>query len=409
MVSSDARGAGGQVAGGQGAGGQGAEFATGGVVRVLCTVRLLVLVLGSVDALLTRDPSVAIVALCAAPFSFVPALNWRTRGPRYFRNGILLSADLLVTAFVLLMLSGTSLMAAYGAATVALWGSASGLRIALLMSVPVVLLLVPWAQLGAGWRGPLLGMVAAGSVVGMAWAGHSLGVSLRRERHTALELAAEREQRAATRERLRIARDLHDTVAGDLAGIALLVRGLAGQCANGAVPASTAGLVQQLDAAAQTAHEHTRLALRQLRRASVDLPTELREIAARWRDRVGVDVEFEVDDSLGAVDDELAADVASVLQELLENVRKHAAAERVRVECSSSGGHVRLVVEDDGSGMAARPDDDGHFGIRGIRERADARGGGARWRAAPSGGTRVEVELRATARPMRWGDEEVRG
>ena len=372
----------------------GAEYAAGGVVRILCTVRLLVLVLGAVDALLTRDLSIAWVVLCAAPFSFVPALNWNTRGPRYFTNGILLAADVVVTAFVLLMIAGTPLMAAYGAATVALWGTASGLRIALLMSVPVVLLLLPWGSLGDGWRGPVFGLVVACGVGGMAWAGSSLGTSLRRQRRMAAELAAELERQAAARERLRIARDLHDTVAGDVAGITLLARGVMLQSASEPLSAPTSELLRALMEAAQTAHTHTRQALSHLRSASADLSEEVRSIAARWQARTGIVVDVEISEPIDDIDAEVVADAVAVLHELLENVRKHAEATRVSVSLKTTDGpQLWLVVTDDGRGMPAHSAQEGHYGVLGVNERAALRGGDARWSSMPSGGTQVSVHM----------------
>lgn len=373
------------------------EYAVGGIVRALCSVRLVVLLLAVADSTLRGEVGLLpLVALGAGPFSFVPALNWNSRGPVYFRNGVLLSGDIVVTVLVLVVFSGTTIVVAYGAATVALWGATTGLRVALLMAVPVVALLVRWTSL-EGWRSLTGAAVAVAAVVGMAWAGKTLGDSVRRHQGIAAELARERAEHAASEERLRIARDLHDTVAGDLAGMRLLAQGLRSRLESGEREASCVELARTLDDATRVAHRHTRMALDELR-SDDDLRQELARRCEGWSAQTGVTLRLTVDGPLGAVPRRVSGDARAVVGELLENVRKHADATEVTVDvrATDDGGSVVVVVEDDGRGIGPAGDaPDGHYGVRGIRERAEAVGGSAAWENAALGGTRVTVVLGA--------------
>ena len=89
--------------------------------------------------------------------------------------------------------------------------------------------------------------------------------------------------------------------------------------------------------------------------------------------------------------------VLGLVRELLENAAKHAGASRVRVRVRRHAADVRLVVEDDGVGIApGRPDEAlaaGHIGLAAARERVRALDGALDIGRADGGGARVEVTL----------------
>ena len=87
-----------------------------------------------------------------------------------------------------------------------------------------------------------------------------------------------------------------------------------------------------------------------------------------------------------------------IAQEALQNVMKHASAERVMLRLSTPNGGVHLVVEDDGRGF--RPGQAAHtrkggpsYGLVGMRERAELVGARLTVTSKPGSGTRVAVEL----------------
>ena len=85
-----------------------------------------------------------------------------------------------------------------------------------------------------------------------------------------------------------------------------------------------------------------------------------------------------------------------IAQEAVANASKHAQATRIEVKLERNGNIVNLTVSDDGRGF--RTDDSfetggGHFGLIGIRERAERIGGELRLQSRPGLGTEVAVAV----------------
>ena len=82
-----------------------------------------------------------------------------------------------------------------------------------------------------------------------------------------------------------------------------------------------------------------------------------------------------------------------MVQETLNNIRRHSQSSRTRIELTQKGAAVRLEVRDWGVGFDPAKVGADHFGLRGIRERARLLGGRAEIESSPGKGTRVCVEL----------------
>jgi signal transduction histidine kinase len=83
-----------------------------------------------------------------------------------------------------------------------------------------------------------------------------------------------------------------------------------------------------------------------------------------------------------------------IVQEALTNVARHASASRVTVRLRETGGHIEVLVEDDGTGISeAQASDARSFGLLGIRERVQAIGGRVLIRGEPGKGTSVHVTV----------------
>jgi signal transduction histidine kinase len=186
---------------------------------------------------------------------------------------------------------------------------------------------------------------------------------------------------AAAAERRRIARDLHDGLAQDLAFIA----------AHGDRIAREAGEDHPLAIAARRALAVSRGAIADL--SAAEAPTAmaaLRQVADELEVRFSVRISIEVDDV------ELPAnareDVVRIVREAIVNAAK-AQADNIRISFRRSGDSSVLRVLDDGVGMgtelAARPG----FGVRAMRERAASLGGSLTARPIHGGGTELEVVL----------------
>jgi signal transduction histidine kinase len=82
--------------------------------------------------------------------------------------------------------------------------------------------------------------------------------------------------------------------------------------------------------------------------------------------------------------------------EALRNAFRHAAARRITVEIQYDKRHFHLTVRDDGTGIddeAIRQQPAGHFGLRGMRERADIVGGRLEIWSRVDSGTEVELSI----------------
>jgi signal transduction histidine kinase len=197
---------------------------------------------------------------------------------------------------------------------------------------------------------------------------------------------------AAEEERLRIARDIHDSVIQPYLGLRL---GLAAaQKAFSAGKADEAGghvarLVEVADAEIQTLRGY----VRELRAADALasgslLDVSVRRFCGRFSAATGIRVDV-VAPSVAAAGDRLAAEVFQLVAEALSNVRRHTSATRAEVRIACAEERLTLTVTNDGSPAAARAG----FVPRSLGERAAALGGSLRIGHLEAGKTAVEVEI----------------
>jgi signal transduction histidine kinase len=186
---------------------------------------------------------------------------------------------------------------------------------------------------------------------------------------------------AVARERRRIARELHDGLAQELAFVVTQCGRLASEPGIGSIAE-----------AAQTALAEARRAMLALRRpAGTPLAAELEQVARRAADRAGLRLELRLDGSID-LPPVARVELSRILHEAIANTARHAKATGVCVELSGGRG-ARLTVSDDGVGFD--PDRPGAvfpgFGILGMRERVRIIGGELSIVSRPFLGTRVEV------------------
>jgi signal transduction histidine kinase len=195
-----------------------------------------------------------------------------------------------------------------------------------------------------------------------------------------VEVAGEVAARATERERRRIARDLHDGVAQELAFIQRRAARLAGQ------PDA-----DDIVVAAERALLDSRWAIEHLAQAPDEpLDRVLGRHAAVIAARTAVAVTFVAHDGTAKADPEVSEALARILGEAVSNAR-HGGATRVHVELSTDP--LRLRVIDDGAGFDPATCGPG-FGLGGMRERAALVGAELSVRSGPGAGTEVAVELR---------------
>jgi signal transduction histidine kinase len=208
-------------------------------------------------------------------------------------------------------------------------------------------------------------------------------------------LAEESRYAAIVRERLQIARDLHDTLAHSMMAMLSEIRLLRKlqERDPGALP-------DELARAEEVAHEglnEARSAINQMRASSVrdtGLGPAISKAAERFKDRTGLAVDIEIDADAARFGDERAEVLFRMTEEALRNVERHAGASHLQVRLATEGAYLNLCIEDDGIGFDPAILRPGHFGLLGLKEQAQLIGAEMSIASTPEGGTTLRIALR---------------
>ncbi|HEY3659565.1 MAG TPA: histidine kinase [Steroidobacteraceae bacterium] len=209
-------------------------------------------------------------------------------------------------------------------------------------------------------------------------------------------LAEEARYAAIVRERLKIARDLHDTLAHSMMAMLSEVRLLR----NLQLHDPTA-LPEELVRAEKVAHEgltEARIAIAQMRVNAVrdtGLGAALAKAFDRFVNHTGLIGEFTTHPAAARFGDERAETLFRMAEEALRNIERHAMATRVDVALAMHGEtHLSLRIADDGNGFDPSTSRPGHFGLVGLREQAHLIDADLRIDSAPNHGTTLTIQLR---------------
>jgi signal transduction histidine kinase len=218
---------------------------------------------------------------------------------------------------------------------------------------------------------------------------------------------AERRREAAAvhrfdEERLRLAHELHDTIAHAL--VAINVQAAAAVHLQRKEHNDSRGALEEIARSSADALAELRATLKILRPAAGEAPLRPAQSLADLPELVdgvggaGVDVDLQ----LAGIPDDLPAATAHgayrIVQESLTNVLRHAGAERAIVRVTHAADQLTVEVLDDGREAPHRSTTAGH-GLQGMAERAAALGGRCEAGATVAGGWRVRAVLPARAAP----------
>ncbi|NTU80564.1 MAG: ATP-binding cassette domain-containing protein [Chloroflexales bacterium] len=202
-------------------------------------------------------------------------------------------------------------------------------------------------------------------------------------------------------ERKYLARELHDQVIQDLLSVNFQLEDLEGEV-SGEASADLAGELADARESVRALVDDVRRICGNLRPPTIDslgLGAALQSFTRDWSARTGVAVSLEVDESMGRLPEEIELSIFRIVQESLANVRKHAAAQAVRVQvCPASPRAVAIMIEDDGRGLDTSLDlaalaRAGHYGLVGISERLALLQGRLRITNGAQGGLLIEAEI----------------
>jgi two-component system sensor histidine kinase DegS len=135
------------------------------------------------------------------------------------------------------------------------------------------------------------------------------------------------------------------------------------------------------------------MALRPQLAETGSLAEVIRRYVEDFGDRFGLRTELHVEDEAPMLTPRAQAEVLRILQEALNNVRKHADATIVRVRLVREPALVRVEISDNGRGFDPGAVHDQRFGLTSMRERAELIGGRFELDSRPQDGTRIAVEV----------------
>jgi signal transduction histidine kinase len=206
---------------------------------------------------------------------------------------------------------------------------------------------------------------------------------------------------ATLEERTRVARELHDTLLSGFTGITLQLQAL--RRAVREAPDRAAERLDGILATADDALRDARLMIWDMRTSARDQAGLVPALERAARDAVqGTEIVVDVD--VRGEQRPLPATLESTLRrvgrEAVLNAVRHAAARQVRIELVYEPDAIALTVTDDGRGLspeeASAASAAGHWGLSGMRERAERAGGTLTVSAAAGAGTVVRISLPTT-------------
>nr|WP_240436073.1 MULTISPECIES: histidine kinase [Streptomyces] len=381
--------------------------------------RLGMIALAAPAALLNANPGLGTRLVGAAVVitfitSYALFRDWERFGPLLLRHPTLLAADTLFASLLLISAGPHTTLAYVSVCTPLLAGIAYSWRgAAVFASLQSLILLLAQTALPHPNTTPADLLLLPGFCVITGAVGSTLRNLLLRFGTATQALTAMKARLAVTEaiseERARLAREMHDSVAKTLHGVALAAEGLA---ASAAAPAPDPALLKQqaelVARAARRAATESRELLTDLRRDPAPTTDVLGELATRTRNfgaRTTLPTTYRAapdsPHSELAVPHPVARQLLTITEEAMENAHRHAEATRIDVTADIDPDRdlLSISVRDDGRGLPPDTTLDalrrsGHFGLVGMVERAESVGARIHiGEGADAKGTEVLLEL----------------
>ena len=212
-------------------------------------------------------------------------------------------------------------------------------------------------------------------------------------------LSEETSNAAITRERLRMSRDLHDTLAQSMLAMLTQIRLI--QKLYKSRPELVKEELGHAEKAAQEGLNLAREAVTDLRYFAVrddGLEQAARKLIKRLKERVEIEVTLDIDDAASKLAGPKVETVYRIVEEALHNIEKHAKANqanvRIELDQTDPGNHLlKMSIEDNGRGFDPSTPSPGHFGLLGMKEQADILSGKLNVTSAAAKGTRIQLEV----------------
>jgi signal transduction histidine kinase len=201
------------------------------------------------------------------------------------------------------------------------------------------------------------------------------------------------EQLATSRERNRLARELHDTLAHTLSGLAVQLEAIISIWEKD--PRAIEDMLDQSLTTTREGLQEARRAIQALRASPLEdlgLSLALRNLAESTAARANLTLELLLPNRLEDLDPVIEQGVYRIAEQAVANVAQHAIATRMRVRLTRENGRLELHVSDDGCGFdPENVEREGHYGLQGMRERAKMIGGDLKITSQPGRGTSIQL------------------
>ncbi|MFF4112515.1 sensor histidine kinase [Streptomyces sp. NPDC001714] len=401
------------VDGVDGADGAGAAKVEIRALQAMCRqvfgLRLAMIAVATPAALLNASPGLGVRLVGSAVvvtfmISYVLFRDWQRFGPLLLRHPTLLAADTLFGSLLLISAGPDTTLAYVSVCTPLLAGLLYSWRgAAVFASLQSLILLVAQETLkrhGVLAESLLLpGLCVITGAMGSTLRNLMLrfGAATEALTETRTRLAA---TEAASAERARLAREMHDSVAKTLYGVALVADGLAASAAVSPDRLDPALIRQQaelLARAARRAAAESRELLTDLRGGpEADVLSQLASLTTGFTARTALPTRYDGPATPVPLPPPTARQLLGIAAEALENAHRHAHATKVDVRAATTPTHLVVTIHDDGRGLPADTSLEdlrrtGHFGLLGMTERAASVG--ARIQLTTDKGTEVRVEV----------------
>ncbi len=220
------------------------------------------------------------------------------------------------------------------------------------------------------------------------------GESLQQANVNLANYASTLEQLAESRERYRLARELHDTLAHTLTALTVSL-----ETAKAYFDIDLDKAREKVDSSLDTARhgaEETRRALKALRSSNLEdvgLRAAIERAAQSAATRLNLNLTLDLQDPMPSLRPDIEQTIFRIAREAIENIANHSKAKNFSAHLHS-GEQTTLIIQDDGIGFDVHSrEPTGHFGLVGMRERAELVGGRLTIESEKGKGTKVVLKI----------------
>jgi signal transduction histidine kinase len=200
---------------------------------------------------------------------------------------------------------------------------------------------------------------------------------------------------ATSRERNRLARELHDTLAHSLSALAVQLEAVSALWDSN--PQRSHDLMEQSLTTTRNGLNEARRAIQSLRITPLEdlgLLLALRNLAISSAERNGAAIDIRMPKELPSLGPEVEHGIYRIVEEALRNIEQHARASRVDLWLEQKDHLLTLTIHDNGHGFISDwADQEDRFGLRGMRERAEEIGGHLNIASQPGVGSTILLQI----------------